>query len=227
MTLGAKHPWALGRPASRGVGGDLGRHRSAHRVTCSRPARRPGTKACCCFSSGAASARRPTTPSRTARCTRTTAGSPACSASSPRRRPALIGERRLALLRDFGSRLASSQTTADVWAAVEHALGADSRDLPFTLAYLFEAERHDGDAGGARQRRRGRSDRAASDRRRRPVWPIARVLDGAAATPTGRRSAAAGRWPRGPWDQPPRQARGRARSPSRADAAAPACSSPA
>ena len=31
-TLQAKHPWALGRPAARDVGGDLARHRPAHPV---------------------------------------------------------------------------------------------------------------------------------------------------------------------------------------------------
>ena len=30
MTLGKKHPWALGRPSQRGLEGNLGRHRSPH-----------------------------------------------------------------------------------------------------------------------------------------------------------------------------------------------------
>ena len=36
MTLGAKHPWALGPAGARGVGGDLAGHRPAHRRPCSQ-----------------------------------------------------------------------------------------------------------------------------------------------------------------------------------------------
>src|ERR1700704_2562210 len=48
----------------------------------------------------------------------------------------VIGGRRLALLREFGTRLAASQTMLDVWAAVEQSTATDARDLPFTLTYL-------------------------------------------------------------------------------------------
>src|SRR5204863_7811129 len=47
----------------------------------------------------------------------------------------LIGQRRLTLLRVLGAELASSQRTEDVWRALERTLATDARDLPFTLAY--------------------------------------------------------------------------------------------
>ena len=70
-----------GRARRQGLGGDLARHRAAHRARAASTGRRPGTRRCCCSSSAAASRKRPTTPSRTARCTTTTAASPACCAS--------------------------------------------------------------------------------------------------------------------------------------------------
>jgi hypothetical protein len=48
----------------------------------------------------------------------------------------VIGERRLALLRDLGIRLASTQTTDEVCQAVEASLATNTWSLPFTLTYL-------------------------------------------------------------------------------------------
>lgn len=50
----------------------------------------------------------------------------------------VIGERRLALLREVGSRLAGTNTDADVLAALGAALGDKARDLPFSAIYLFQ-----------------------------------------------------------------------------------------
>jgi PAS domain S-box-containing protein len=50
----------------------------------------------------------------------------------------VIGERRLALLRELASALATTTRTEDVLAAVEESLSTDRRDLPFTLTYLYE-----------------------------------------------------------------------------------------
>jgi signal transduction histidine kinase/DNA-binding response OmpR family regulator len=52
----------------------------------------------------------------------------------------VIGERRIALLRDLASSLGQTQTPEGVLAAVEQCLGADMRDIPFSLTYLFEDE---------------------------------------------------------------------------------------
>src|ERR1700722_8469075 len=52
----------------------------------------------------------------------------------------VLGERRLAVLRDLASRLAATNATHEVFAAVERCLGSNSPDLPFSLTYLFEDE---------------------------------------------------------------------------------------
>ncbi|HLK60155.1 MAG TPA: ATP-binding protein, partial [Chthonomonadaceae bacterium] len=52
----------------------------------------------------------------------------------------VIGQRRLTLLREVASALASTQTYEEVFAAVRNCLEAGQRDLPFTLTYLFDAE---------------------------------------------------------------------------------------
>jgi signal transduction histidine kinase len=48
----------------------------------------------------------------------------------------IINERRLGVLRELASQLASSQSTAEVWRSVGRSLEHDARDLPFTLTYL-------------------------------------------------------------------------------------------
>ena len=68
MTLGAKHPWALGRP-TREVWAEIWDAASARASsTFWTAATRRGTKRCCSSSSATAIPRRPTTRSRTARC---------------------------------------------------------------------------------------------------------------------------------------------------------------
>jgi signal transduction histidine kinase len=50
----------------------------------------------------------------------------------------VIGERRLALLRDLAVRFGTVTTIADVMRALEQCLVADSREFPFSLTYLFD-----------------------------------------------------------------------------------------
>lgn len=52
----------------------------------------------------------------------------------------VIGERRLGILRNLAAELSMANTERDVGAAVERSIGADGRDLPFTLTYLFEPD---------------------------------------------------------------------------------------
>ena len=53
----------------------------------------------------------------------------------------MIGERRLNSLRMLAAQLAAASEERDVLAAVARALGANARDLPFTLLYLFDDDR--------------------------------------------------------------------------------------
>jgi signal transduction histidine kinase len=49
----------------------------------------------------------------------------------------VIADRRLALLRDFAASLAESKSEAGVFRALEQCLTEDAHDLPFSLCYLF------------------------------------------------------------------------------------------
>ena len=71
----------------------------------------------------------------------------------------VIGERRMSTLNGLASSLSATQHEPDVLVAVSEALGANGRDLPFTLTYLIE-----GDERAARVRdgrERGRHGGAA------------------------------------------------------------------
>jgi signal transduction histidine kinase len=50
----------------------------------------------------------------------------------------ILGERRLAVLKELGAQLSSTNLVAGVFRASEMCLSSDSRDLPFTLIYEFE-----------------------------------------------------------------------------------------
>jgi signal transduction histidine kinase len=50
----------------------------------------------------------------------------------------VIGERQLASLRDLASQLATTMSNEQVVNAVRRGMGANAKDLPFTLTYLFE-----------------------------------------------------------------------------------------
>ncbi len=53
----------------------------------------------------------------------------------------VIGNRRLAVLKELASQIATTNRIDDVFAASEKCLAIDSRDLPFTLLYRFEGNR--------------------------------------------------------------------------------------
>jgi PAS domain S-box-containing protein len=52
----------------------------------------------------------------------------------------VIGERRLALLREVAAALASTRTQEEVFSAIKRCLDSQPPDVPFTLTYLFDAE---------------------------------------------------------------------------------------
>jgi PAS domain S-box-containing protein len=52
----------------------------------------------------------------------------------------VLSGRRLATLSSGGASLAAAHTEAETIAAIEQQLGSNSRDLPFTLTYLFDAQ---------------------------------------------------------------------------------------
>jgi signal transduction histidine kinase len=116
----------------------------------------------------------------------------------------VIGERRLNLLREVGARLTASQTPADVWVALQLSLATDARDFPFTLTYTAEQDGAPLALASATHVRPGDPiGPAALDDTE--VWPLTSLLDGSATQAIvelrGDRS-----WPGGPWQKPPSQA---------------------
>ena len=205
-TLGKKYPWALGKPAREvwaEIWPEIGPRIDAVMAT--------GTatwdEALLLFLSAAATPRRPTTRSPTARSPTTTASIAGmlCVVSEDTER--VIGERRMATLRDLGAdaeRRPDGAPRTSVFAAAARHLGGRTDDLPFTLTYLFD---EDGDTAhlAGRDRRAGRAPRwrrDALDPADEPLWPVGEL---------GRRGVP--RRPARRLRRPARPARGRSRRP--------------
>jgi signal transduction histidine kinase/DNA-binding response OmpR family regulator len=118
----------------------------------------------------------------------------------------VIGERRLALLRELAAQLASVNTTEDVLAATERALGTGDRDVPFFLLYRFDEEcRHAQLVSSSRMPAGASGLHPPLDCAADSPWPVAALLARlepilVEALPGG------GEWPRGPWDRAPQSA---------------------
>ena len=87
----------------------------------------------------------------------------------------VIGERRMATLRDLGSDPSVVRTETEILTFADQQLSQNLRDLPFTLTYLFDA------AGDARLA--GMSGIGADTRRRRRCRPPAATSGGRSPNP--------------------------------------------
>jgi len=139
MTLGKKHPWALGRPSSEvwaEIWGDIGPRiqrvldtgeatwDEALLLFLERSGYREETYHTFSYSPLYGDDGR-------------VAGN-LCVVSEETERE--IGERRLTTLRALASALSTTSTEQDVMAAIERSLSTNTKDLPFTLTYLFNHE---------------------------------------------------------------------------------------
>ncbi|MGY1638234.1 SpoIIE family protein phosphatase [Geodermatophilus sp. SYSU D00742] len=116
----------------------------------------------------------------------------------------VVGERRVAALRDLAAAVATTRTRADVLSAVCEQLGQDLADLPFSLTYLFDA------TGTARLGCATGIDpgSAAAPEVIAPgddVWPLDRVLAGEHVLVEDLEDRFPG-LPTGAWRRPPAQA---------------------
>jgi PAS domain S-box-containing protein len=119
----------------------------------------------------------------------------------------VVGERRVVALRDLGAHVGDAKTAEEACAIVARTLAAHGKDVPFVLLYLIDAD-------GARARLAGAAGvemaehispltvdlRAARDLR----WPLAEAIQTGAMQVVERlaeRFATAA--PRGPWSDPP------------------------
>ena len=119
----------------------------------------------------------------------------------------VIAERRMALLRDAAASIAGTNTEPELFAAVRKTLDADPRDLPFTLTYLFDESGDRGHlvccTGIASDHPAAVGDIVVSAAR--AAWPLREAL----TEPSGVVVELAGRFPSlptGSWDKPPTRA---------------------
>lgn len=118
----------------------------------------------------------------------------------------VIGERRLRFLRQLGSALSGAMGEAEVLAAIESSLSQNPKDLPFTLAYLFEDGRARlacssgiaaGHAAAPEKIEPGAADAA---------WPVAQLLAGRGAVTVEDLEKRFGKLPTGAWETAPTRA---------------------
>jgi signal transduction histidine kinase/DNA-binding response OmpR family regulator len=117
----------------------------------------------------------------------------------------VIGDRRLALLRDFAARLTRAPSSEAVFVSIAESLNAEKRDIPFSLTYLFDED-------GAKARLVAQSGFegphvgapavAAIDEGAK--WPFAEALASERAVRVALASDI--EWPRGAWERPPVEA---------------------
>jgi PAS domain S-box-containing protein len=119
----------------------------------------------------------------------------------------VIGERRLSFLRTLASALGTAILEADVLAAIEASLSQTPKDLPFTLTYLLE----DGEyarlacTSGIDTGHPAAQSRIAIDDRE-SLWPVAELFSQKALVTVDNLEQRFGKLPSGAWDVPPERA---------------------
>ena len=206
MTLGAKHPWALGRPASE-VWAEIWHDLSPRTDTVMRTGQATWDEGLLLF------LERSFYPEETYHTFSYSplpddhdgVGGMLCVVTEDTAR--IIGERRLSTVRELAVGLAAVRTEPEVLHVIEGALANNPRDLPFTATWLFDAA-----APSARLAcvtgiaRTHPGIHAEIDLAALPEdSPIAQVLAGASHVVIGDLTAFAP-LPKGVWQIPPRRA---------------------
>jgi signal transduction histidine kinase len=139
MTLGKKHPWALGRPA-REVWAEIWPDIQPRIRTVMQTGAATWDQALLLFleRSGYVEETYHTFSYSPLHDDRGSVEGMLCVVTEETER--VIGERRLDSLRALASALAATIAAPEVLAAVESTVGANARDLPFTTVYLFDEE---------------------------------------------------------------------------------------
>ncbi len=139
MTLGAKHPWALGQPVSK-VWEEIWQDIGPRAETALRTGEATWDEGLLLF------LQRSGFPEETYHTFSYSplpdddgeTGGMLCVVTEDTQR--VIGERRLATLRELAAELAAVRTEPEVLAAIERGLAGNQRDLPFTATWLFEGD---------------------------------------------------------------------------------------
>ncbi|RRS04708.1 response regulator [Aquabacterium soli] len=117
----------------------------------------------------------------------------------------VIGQRRMDTLRELTADLNAISQESEVMQALVRNLGANPKDLPFTLTYLFDehGRAHLASATGVEPART--VVLSSLDAGNALGWPIDALLAGGSATMVPLRAGDIGEVPRGAWDRPPTQ----------------------
>ncbi|MDB6074785.1 MAG: sensor hybrid histidine kinase, partial [Verrucomicrobiaceae bacterium] len=119
----------------------------------------------------------------------------------------VLGERRLALLRDLAAELALAKTEEELWSSVPQVLASNSRDLPFAMIYLFEADGGTARLASVHGAAEGSSIAPATlTLDEKTGWPIQSFLT--SARTVRNLDVRFDEVPMGPWDASPRMAAG-------------------
>ena len=116
----------------------------------------------------------------------------------------VINERRITLLKELASRLAETKTTAAVFAAFEQCLAGNALDLPFSLSYLFDDDgksaRRVSQTGFSREHDAARLRFASNS----GAWPFREAHE--QGVPLVFELTSNSAWPTGAWEIPPTRA---------------------
>ncbi len=207
--LGGKHPWALGQPAAKvwreiwdqieprarqAMTANEGTYDEALLLIMERNGYREETHYTFSYSP---------VPSDTGE-----PGGILCANTDDTQR--IIGARQLALLRELATRTADARTIAEACALSAQSLETNTRDLPFALIYLLDADHRRVVLAGSSGISAGhpaapREAPLDSPPHSKLVWPFAEVLHTHAPALVSDLEFL-GRLPRGAWDRPSEQA---------------------
>lgn len=116
----------------------------------------------------------------------------------------VIGERRLTTLRSLSAELSATYTEHDVMAAIRRSLQTNTRDLPFALTYLFNGKDHA--RLGAMTGIEPSHPAAPAIIRNDGAWPVGEVLARNAPVQIDHLQSLFDALPTGAWDQSPARA---------------------
>lgn len=116
----------------------------------------------------------------------------------------VIGQRRLAMLRELAAELAQIKTEPEVFAAAQRCMAAHPEDVPFALAYTCDPQADSAQLVSARGPEAGHAIAPAVATGDSP-WPVRELLARRETLVVDLSAYHAG-LPTGPWDQPPSRA---------------------
>ncbi len=120
----------------------------------------------------------------------------------------VIGERRLALLRDLGANLSAVKEEAELFRAVMDRLADGAKDLPFVLIYLLAKDGMSAELACSRGPEAGSpmAPRRIGLDEANPAWPAAALFKRGETIAVGALGKCFDHVPAGPWDKAPRGA---------------------